>query len=217
MIIYVILSLALAISIIIEILKGIEVSPPVFLFTELISISLGLVTYAIIIAILLPISRAIQLLLTKIYVKGIEIRYIISSIIKPFIYILIAISLGMYLYRASLPLMDPWSSSIIFLTIVFLVLSLTVEFSIEVFSYIGYILSLSIDSLISTLNKISIIFIIILIPLMIIYLKLYTILFILFLFVSILYKNRVKSNVMKIMLSLLPFSIAFILSIVLIK
>ncbi len=196
MIIYVILSLALAISIIIEILKGIEVSPPVFLFTELISISLGLVTYAIIIAILLPISRAIQLLLTKIYVKGIEIRYIISSIIKPFIYILIAISLGMYLYRASLPLMDPWSSSIIFLTIVFLVLSL---------------------SLISTLNKISIIFIIILIPLMIIYLKLYTILFILFLFVSILYKNRVKSNVMKIMLSLLPFSIAFILSIVLIK
>lgn len=157
MISYIILSMVLAISIAIEILKGIEISAPVFLFIEIISISLGLRNYAVIVALLLPISRAIQLLLTKIYIKEVEIRYIIPSIIKPFTYILIAISLGIYLYRVSLPLMDPWTSSIIFLTIVFLVLTLTVELSIDTLSYIGYKLSLPIERLITILNRFSII------------------------------------------------------------
>jgi len=215
MISYIILSMVLAISIAIEILKGIEISAPVFLFIEIISISLGLRSYAVIVALLLPISRAIQLLLTKIYIKEVEIRYIIPSIIKPFTYIFIAISLGIYLYRVSLPLMDPWTSSIIFLTIVFLVLTLTVELSIDTLSYIGYKLSLPIERLITILNRFSIILTIILIPIMAIYLSLYTIIFLISLGISMLYMNRVKSRTLKILLSLLPFFIAFILTIVL--
>jgi len=215
MISYIILSIVLAISIAIEILKGIEVSAPIFLFIEIISISLGLHSYAVVVALLLPISRAIQLLLTKIYIREIEIRYIIPSMIKPFTYILIAISLGIYLYRVPLPLMDPWTSSIIFLTIVFLVLTLTVELSIDALSYIGYRLSLPIERLITILNRFSITLTIILIPIMAIYLRLYTIIFLISLGISVLYMNRVKSRILKILLSLLPFSIAFILTIVL--
>ncbi|MCS7112318.1 MAG: hypothetical protein RMI45_07610 [Ignisphaera sp.] len=83
--------------------------------------------------------------------KAIGVKHIFIHVIKPLVYIAIALLLYASSWRLVFPLMDRWTSVLIYITVVFLALSLTTNPSIDSMVYIGRCMYMDVATIIKAL------------------------------------------------------------------
>ena len=124
-------------SIALEYYKRIETTPLIILSIVIVSIVLNLREFIVLIALILPIYKISELLLRRSTRVLIGTKFFLDNIMLPIIYIVIGLTTGYYLKYHTLPYLSNWSSSLIFLTIIFSFLTITITQSIGPFTYIA--------------------------------------------------------------------------------
>lgn len=103
------------------------------------------------------IKPFIQIAIYKKYVKDVKIHLILKPLAPIILYIISSVVFGHIAHRIVIPLLDPWSSRMLFTLVIFLALLLTVNPSLDTLSVPITILTHNIDKLCRILYRISII------------------------------------------------------------
>ena len=148
--------------------------------------------YLIFLSLMIPIKSMLQIFRLYKIAKTLGLYQVVKPFIPIAIYTISSLSIGYVSQKALLPLLDVWTSSTLFILIMFLSLALTVQPSLDKLSSIGLILGKSLYKLTRLLRILSISLGFLAILYSIIILRIYIIIPVIIIGILIMARRRIK-------------------------
>ncbi|MEM1542275.1 MAG: hypothetical protein QW101_03940 [Ignisphaera sp.] len=153
---YIILLLLLLITvlIIIDVVKNSEYTNIAIFITVLLAFTFNY-RYLVFLSLMIPVKSILQVFRFYKIAKMLGLYQVVKPFIPIAIYTISSLSIGYISRKAIIPLLDVWTSSTLFIMIMFLSLALTVQPSLDALSSMGAILGRSLHRLTRLLHTLS--------------------------------------------------------------
>lgn len=197
---------------ILDVIKKSEYFLVAGIISIILQLALGSPSYAIAIALAIPLYNLFVFISIESVRKTLKYAEVVFEVLKPFVIVLLSITIGIISRRIIFVYMDHWTSSILFVITFFISLSFVLEPSIDRLSNIGKKLAPDLYSLSRYLQNMGIILGLISLLYSVTELKFLAGIPILLFFISLYITNKMQGVHKKIILLVLSYITALILS-----